>query len=132
MKFEVIVSNIGKVHEGEDKKEAVRFYQDYVGLSMAGIGRAAGEEVHLLRDGEPIKTHTPLDLWHRIHSWATNHPAECAAIVSYCARKLLLDESLVELGPDDDFMSGADFIDEFVNVLRSSGMLKGIKSNLDR
>lgn len=55
--FEVIVGNIGLVHTGEDEAEAWQVYTEYQTQSLSGYGRASGEFVMLLKDGEPIAEH---------------------------------------------------------------------------
>ena len=57
MNYEVIVSNIGTVYEGTNGFKAIREYNAYVGISKRSIGRAAGERVTMLRDGEIHKEH---------------------------------------------------------------------------
>lgn len=52
--YEVIVSNIGKVHEGDDELKAQLEYCAWVGKSKADVGRAGGESVSLWKDNEPI------------------------------------------------------------------------------
>jgi hypothetical protein len=55
--FEVIVGNIGSVHEGGNERKARKHYDAYVLLSILGYGRASGERVTLLKDGEIISEH---------------------------------------------------------------------------
>lgn len=56
--YEVIVGNIGKVHEGNSKAEALKIYNEYVKMSKDGYGRAAGEGVDLYNSGNDIiKSH---------------------------------------------------------------------------
>jgi hypothetical protein len=52
--YEVIVGNIGSVYYGTDKAEAEACVAEYVDQSTSNYGRAAGEPVTLLEDGEPI------------------------------------------------------------------------------
>ena len=52
--YEVIVSNIGCTHSGRNEVEARKHYKEYVEQSKSNYGRAGGEEVKLMRDGEPI------------------------------------------------------------------------------
>jgi hypothetical protein len=52
--YVVNVGNIGNV-ECKNKKEALEVFKDYVEQSKSGRGRAAGESVYVLEDGEPIK-----------------------------------------------------------------------------
>ena len=56
--YEVIVGNIGRVYRGEDKNEAQTLYQHYLTQSEAQHGRAAGEDVSLFENGEPIAEFT--------------------------------------------------------------------------
>lgn len=53
--YEVIVGNIGKVHEGSSRAAALKAYNTYVRQSKSGYGRASGEQVSLWKDNEPIK-----------------------------------------------------------------------------
>ena len=58
--YEVIVGNVGSVHEGVDRDEAKEVFSQYVEMSKmyggAG-GRVSGEDVTLFEDGEPIVEH---------------------------------------------------------------------------
>jgi len=54
-RYEVIVGNIGSVHSGRDLKKALRVFNEYAEQSQGNYGRAAGEDVTLMRDGEPYK-----------------------------------------------------------------------------
>lgn len=58
-RYEVYVGNIGCVHFGHVRCEAVNDFKHYVEQSATGSGRAALEEVTLFRDGEPIRTYQP-------------------------------------------------------------------------
>jgi hypothetical protein len=53
--FEVIVGNIGTVYSGGSRSEAMKKWTTYQLQSKAGYGRAGGEDVTLMADGEPIK-----------------------------------------------------------------------------
>ena len=53
--YEVIVSNVGKVAEGDNAFKANTVYNTYVGQSKRGYGRVAGETVALYRNGELVK-----------------------------------------------------------------------------
>ena len=55
--YEVIVGNLGTVHSGKSELSARKVFAEYVKKSLTGQGRASGEEVTILKDGEPIKTH---------------------------------------------------------------------------
>lgn len=55
--YEVIVGNVGTVYNGLDYTEALRLYRVYVDMSGEKYGRAAGESVTLMVDGEPDKEH---------------------------------------------------------------------------
>jgi len=57
--FEVIVGNVGSVYSGIQLKEALEHYGEYIQQSKTGLGRAGGEEVVLMKDGEPWKEHVP-------------------------------------------------------------------------
>jgi hypothetical protein len=51
-RYEVICGNIGTVYSGNDPVEANRVYGEYVRQSRSGYGRASGEPVTQLVDGE--------------------------------------------------------------------------------
>jgi hypothetical protein len=56
--YEVVVGNVGSVHLGKRRAEAVKRYQSYVEASKEIAGaRCYGEEVTLLVDGEITKEH---------------------------------------------------------------------------
>lgn len=57
MLFEVIVGNIGLVYSGNSQHTAVARFDNYVANSKADVGRAAGESVYLMQDGQPINEH---------------------------------------------------------------------------
>jgi hypothetical protein len=55
-KYEVIVGNIGIVVTAtSNKKRAEKEYDEYVVLSKLPHGRASGESVILMENGEPTK-----------------------------------------------------------------------------
>lgn len=51
--FVVVVGNIGTVYDGPLFREALVSYSEYKQQSKENYGRAAGESVVLLKDGEP-------------------------------------------------------------------------------
>lgn len=55
--YEVIVGNVGTVYSGVDKLRAEAQYDTYVKDSQDGYGRAAYENVALMRDGELLEEH---------------------------------------------------------------------------
>ena len=55
--YEVLVSNIGTVHRGSNRKAADAVFALYRGQSKSGRGRAGGEDVTLLANGEPVREH---------------------------------------------------------------------------
>lgn len=59
--YSVVVANIGQVHEGYDKMAAEIAYDHYVTLSVKQMGRAAGEDVTLWREGDVIQEHCGQD-----------------------------------------------------------------------
>ena len=60
MKYQVIVGNIGTAHDGNNKKVALKHYKEYVHISKEPYGRASGEQVSLVMNGEPIMDYIPL------------------------------------------------------------------------
>jgi len=59
MNYRVIVGNIGTVHEGPSKQEAMKRFKEYLYQSKDGGGRAGHETVTLLLDDEVLKEHVP-------------------------------------------------------------------------
>ena len=57
-KFKVIVGNIGMATDTDDRAEAERDFHGYVADSKANYGRASGEDVTLMVDGEPELEYT--------------------------------------------------------------------------
>ena len=55
--WEVVVGNIGTVHRTRNETKARADFATYVTQSSAGYGRAAGETVTLMRDGDPVAEH---------------------------------------------------------------------------
>lgn len=55
--YEVIVGNLGLVHNSEDEEAAQRAWRDYAELSASGYGRVANEPVTLLKDDEIVREH---------------------------------------------------------------------------
>jgi hypothetical protein len=55
-RFEVVVGNIGCIPQPSLPK-AEEVYREYVEQSKSGVGRAGGEFVTLLVDGEPLLEH---------------------------------------------------------------------------
>jgi len=55
--FEVIVGNIGTVYRGSNFMQASCKFAEYVKQSKTGYGRARGEDVTLMHNGEPRKEH---------------------------------------------------------------------------
>lgn len=55
-KYQVIVSNVGTVYDGDSIIEANKEYAECVSLSKdSKFGRIAGESVTFFNDGEPTK-----------------------------------------------------------------------------
>ncbi len=59
--YEVIVGNIGTAHRGTNFRAANQVYRHYVKVSKGDMGRAAGEPVTLMKDGEPHFDYCPDD-----------------------------------------------------------------------
>jgi len=53
--YSVICGNIGTVHDGHNRAEATKIFNAYVRLSKKNVGRAAGEDVTLWENDEPVK-----------------------------------------------------------------------------
>lgn len=52
IRHEIIVSNIGIVYDGTDIAEARRTFNEYCNQARDHVGRASGESVTWLLDGE--------------------------------------------------------------------------------
>jgi len=52
--FSVLVGNVGSI-ACENKIDAEKSFNEYVEMSKAKYGRASGEDVYLMEDGEPVK-----------------------------------------------------------------------------
>ena len=57
MRYQVIVGNIGTVHDGDSHLAAVACWASYRDRSQAGLGRGAGESVVLMADDEIEREH---------------------------------------------------------------------------
>jgi hypothetical protein len=57
--YELIAGNVGMVHQGNDKEMAHCLFVDYVERSQSGRGRAAGEPITLLKNGEILLDFLP-------------------------------------------------------------------------
>lgn len=51
-KYQVIVGNIGTIYDGNFYGDAMAIYAHYVEASKYDMGRAAGENVTLMNEGE--------------------------------------------------------------------------------
>lgn len=56
-RYEVIVGNIGTVYDGASMSAASETYRDYVMMSKSERGRAGGESVTMLKDGDIVREH---------------------------------------------------------------------------
>jgi hypothetical protein len=59
MMHEIIVGNIGIVYQGDEFREAHKWYSAYLLKSMQGVGRAAGEPLTWLQNGEVFEEYMP-------------------------------------------------------------------------
>lgn len=59
--YQVIVGNIGTVHQGNTYNSAIKVFGEYKRQSVEGYGHAAGEDVTLIRDDEIIAEHAVFD-----------------------------------------------------------------------
>lgn len=57
-RYEVIVGNIGTVYSGGSLRLALKHFTEYRSQSETGRGRAGGEDVALMTDGEITTEHT--------------------------------------------------------------------------
>jgi hypothetical protein len=55
--YEVIVGNVGTVYRGDKLGLAIKAFTEYVKKSKSDVGRASGESVVLMVDGEPMREH---------------------------------------------------------------------------
>jgi hypothetical protein len=54
-RYTVVVGNIGTVYDGGNRRVALETFKVYKSRSIQGSGRAAGESVYLMGEGEPVK-----------------------------------------------------------------------------
>lgn len=54
-KYQIIVGNIGTVYSGENEKESLKIFREYVSQSLHGFAYAGNEDVVILCDGEILK-----------------------------------------------------------------------------
>lgn len=54
-KYDVVVGNIGYVVTDGSKREALAAYNEYIWQSKLSLGRASGEDVTILKNGEIFK-----------------------------------------------------------------------------
>jgi len=73
--WEVIVGNIGTVYSGTNGFEARKKFSTYVKQSKTGYGRAAYEDVTLMKDGDMVKEHYGQEPKHNpaLGSWVPTH-----------------------------------------------------------
>tara|TARA_R110000772_G_scaffold68730_6_gene152306 strand:+ start:67 stop:261 length:195 start_codon:yes stop_codon:yes gene_type:complete len=57
MKYQVYVGNIGLVADTNELLDALKAFKDWVLMSKTSNGRAAGEPVYLMEDGDEFKTY---------------------------------------------------------------------------
>ena len=55
MTYDVVVGNIGTVYTGGCHRFADEHYSEYVTQSKTGYGRAGGEDVTILKNGEIVR-----------------------------------------------------------------------------
>jgi hypothetical protein len=53
--YHVIVSNIGTVYIGENRRDALAEFESCKGASKGGVGRMDGEPVTLFENGEILR-----------------------------------------------------------------------------
>jgi hypothetical protein len=54
-RYRVYCGNIGMVHSGHNKREAVATFTAYKKASKLNFGRGSGEDVTLMQDLDPLK-----------------------------------------------------------------------------
>jgi hypothetical protein len=54
---EVAVGNVGTVYSGKNMRQARKIFREYKEISEIGSGRAGGEDVSLLCDGDEVEFH---------------------------------------------------------------------------
>ncbi len=57
--YEVVVGNIGSVHQGHNRRKAETIFKTYVEQSKDGYGRAGGEQVTLFQNDDIAKEYNP-------------------------------------------------------------------------
>ena len=64
---QVIVGNVGTVLDTHNPAEALRTFNQYIAISKSGSGRASGEPVTLMTNGEPFREYEPM-IWTEIYA----------------------------------------------------------------
>lgn len=95
--YQVIVSNVGTVYEGDSKADAKAVYADYVNQSRQAIGRAAGEDVTAMLNGEPYREYVGAIAEARARADSSDDDTEdkepCACISCRLSRALGIEAS---------------------------------------
>lgn len=60
--YQVYVGNIGKTYEGSNKNDALKDYNSWVQLSRIDHGKASGEGVVFMVNGDIVKEYNPEDI----------------------------------------------------------------------
>jgi len=50
-RYEVVVGNVGTVYDGSSLDATLKVFKEYQDQSKSGVGRAAGEDVTVLKNG---------------------------------------------------------------------------------
>ena len=53
-RYQVVVGNVGTVYDGDDRQESRMKFTGYRSMSKGDYGRASGESVYLMDDGEIV------------------------------------------------------------------------------
>lgn len=101
--YEVIVSNWGCVYSGPTTDTANAYFEDYVNVSKTGKGRAGGESVTLMCDGEPVREYFPeLEA-----SRAIDKVKTLTGLYDYLMGGVIESFEVDEIGADFAYMVGA-------------------------
>jgi len=134
--YEVIVSNMGTVLRTSSLKEAHEAFREYVTQSRTNYGRAAGENVEITRDGEPLNEYVgtqhalgaDITKVRRTHAAGATVPSHKSSLPSqreyeqYELKKAIAQESQVEKAPLADRKAAAA---EFFESMRDTPQTVG-------
>jgi hypothetical protein len=125
MKYQLIVGNIGTVLDTDNEDEILNAFAEYYHQSIALSGRACGENVTWMSDGEPVFEYvgdidTPSELWRPLYQ-IVDHGIDHAQYFRGCGTSYTeFDECVTGCGS-----SGLEALDDAMEQMAMSGCPHG-------